>query len=150
MARTFQADLEDRLKDPDFAKGFGAARAKSQAALALAKARRNASMSQKTLAERTGYSQPYIAKLEGGEANPTLAKIGIILAAMGQRVVIDTAPLAFSADTPIQPTTRIKSISYDYLPENLVPQQAAGASSYTEVEVKKGGAAWLSAVSTIR
>jgi len=148
MARTFRTDLEERLKDPDFAKGFGAARAKSQAALALAKARRNASISQKVLAERAGYSQPYIAKLEGGEANPTLAKIGIILAAMGQRVVIDVAPLALSANIPVQPTTNIKSISYDFLLENVNAQQATESSSYRKVETKMEVLTWPSVVST--
>lgn len=133
MARTFRTDLEERLKDPDFAKGFGAARAKSQAALALAKARRNASISQKVLAERAGYSQPYIAKLEGGEANPTLAKIGIILAAMGQKIVIDVTPLASPMDTPLRQTTDIRSINYHFLPEQSVSHEATGASSYRMV-----------------
>jgi transcriptional regulator with XRE-family HTH domain len=148
MARSFRTDLEERLKDPDFVKAFGAAQAKSQAALALAKARRNASMKQKVLAEQTGYSQPYIAKLEGGDANPTLAKIGIILAAMGQKIVMDVAPLAFPIGTPVRPTTNIQSINYDFLPENPDDQRATGASSYRKVETKMEVLTWPSAVST--
>jgi transcriptional regulator with XRE-family HTH domain len=148
MVRSFRADLEEKLKNPDFVKAFGAAQAKSQAALALAKARRNASIKQQALAERTGYSQPYIAKLESGEANPTLAKIGIILAAMGQRIVVDVAPLAFPADTPIRPTTNIQSINYDFLTENVNAQQATESSSYRKVETKMEVLTWPSVVST--
>jgi transcriptional regulator with XRE-family HTH domain len=149
MVRSYRADLQERLKDPDFAKAFGAAQAKSQAALALAKARRNASIKQKVLAEKTGYSQPYIAKLEGGEANPTLAKIGIILAATGQRIVMDVAPLANPADTPIRPTTNIQSMNYIFSPENPSTQQATQSSSYRRVETKVEVQTWPSVVSTI-
>lgn len=148
MVRSFRTDLDEKLKNADFARAFGAAQAKSQAALALAKARRNASMSQKTLAEWTGYSQPYIAKLESGEANPTLAKIGVIMAAMGQRVIVDVAPIAFPADTPIRPTTCIRSINYTFLPQNEERDRPTESSSYRDAETKMEVLTWPNAVST--
>ena len=104
MVREFRADLEEKLKNPDFARAFGAAQAKTQAALALAKARRNAGMSQKMLAEKSGHSQPYIAKLERGDANPTLATLGALLATMGQRLYTDVAPLDHRALRPYRRT----------------------------------------------
>ena len=100
MAREFRTHLELKLKDPEFARVFGAAQTKTQAALALAKARRNAGMSQKMLAEKSGYSQPYIANLERGDANPTLATLGALLAIMEQRLTTDVAPLDHRALRP--------------------------------------------------
>jgi len=83
MTRTFRDDLKQNLRDPEFAKRFGAARAKSNFAITLAEARRQLNLTQQQLATRLGVSQSYIAKLEGGEANPTLDKIGSLLAALG-------------------------------------------------------------------
>ncbi len=83
MTRTFGDDLEQRLRDPEFAKMFGAAQAKSSFAIALSEARRQLNLTQQQLAARLNVSQAYIAKLEGGEANPTLERIGSLLAVIG-------------------------------------------------------------------
>jgi len=96
-------DLIDRLKDPEYAKLYGAEQAKVDFAITLAKARNSANLTQKGLSERLGISQPYIAKLEGGEANPTLGTIGSLLAVLGYRLVTQTAPLV---PEPILPTIR--------------------------------------------
>ena len=66
--------------------------------LTLYKARQKAKMTQKDLSVKLGLSQPYIAKLESGEANPTLGTAGKILAELGLRLVIETAPLASQPD----------------------------------------------------
>ena len=94
MVRTFADDLKRRLKDPEFAKMFGVAQAKSSFALTLAKARATLGLTQKALANRVGVSQAYIAKLEGGEANPTLERIGSLLAMLGLRLTTDTTTLS--------------------------------------------------------
>ena len=78
--RSFREDLQQQLRDSEFAKAFGAAQAKSSLALTLAEARRKAGFTQKELAAKAGVTQAYIAKLEGGEANPTLERIGSLLA----------------------------------------------------------------------
>jgi transcriptional regulator with XRE-family HTH domain len=135
MARDFRRDLEERIKNPDFAVAFGASQAKSQAALALAKARRNAVMSQQVLAERSGHSQPYIAKLEGGEANPTLETIGSMIAIMGQRVIMDVGPLGFVSNTAVRPTVGLR-INYDFVQDNAIQRQPTESSTYHEVGVK--------------
>jgi len=94
MSRTFEGDLEQKLQDPEFAKMFSAAQAKSSFALTLAKARAESGLTQKELATKTGVSQAYIAKLEGGEANPTLERIGSLLAMLGLSLTTDTTTLS--------------------------------------------------------
>jgi transcriptional regulator with XRE-family HTH domain len=94
MNRTPRQDLVDRLKDPEYAKLYGAENAKVDFAITLAKARKSADLTQKGLSEKLGISQPYVARLEGGEANPTLGTVGILLAMLGYRLVTQTAPLS--------------------------------------------------------
>jgi len=99
MTRTFRDDLEQNLRDLEFAKRFGAARAKSNFAITLAEARRQLNLTQQQLAARLGVSQSYVAKLEGGEANPTLDKIGSLLAVLGLGLTTGTATLSPYPDT---------------------------------------------------
>ena len=87
-------DLLKSLKNPEFAKLYGEENAKTTFAITLTKIRRSLNLTQKELADKLGMSQPYIAKLEGGEANPTLGAIGKLLAAINLRLVTTTAPLA--------------------------------------------------------
>jgi len=118
MARTFEGDLQKNLRDPEFAKWFGAAQAKSSFALTLANARAKLGLTQKQLASRAGVSQAYIAKLEGGEANPTLDTIGSLLAVLGFGLTTDTTTLSPFPETllwetePILPPTRVPIITY--------------------------------------
>ncbi len=93
MNRTFRGDLEQQLKDPEFAGEFGAAQAKSSLALTLAKARGKVGLTQGALATKMGVSQAYVAKLEGGEANPTFGRVGSLLAIVGLSLATDTVPL---------------------------------------------------------
>ena len=90
MVRTPRQDLERELHDPEYAKLYGAADAKAEFAVTLARARRKSSVTQKELAGRLGLSQPYIAKLEVGDANPTLGTVGSLLAMLGLRLVTHT------------------------------------------------------------
>jgi len=83
-------DLIEELKDPEFKKEYGAEQAKLEFAVVLCNARTQARLTQQQLAEALGHSQPYIARLEGGEANPTLAAIGRMLAALDLKIVIET------------------------------------------------------------
>jgi len=99
MTRTFRDDLEEELQDPESAKYFGAAQAKSSFAITLAEARRQLSLTQQQLAARLGVSQSYVAKLEGGEANPTLDRIGSLLAVLGFSLTTSTTTLLPYPDT---------------------------------------------------
>ena len=101
MTRTFRDDLKQNLRDPEFSKRFGAARAKSNFAITLAEARRQLNLTQQQLATRLGVSQSYVAKLEGGEANPTLDKIGSLLAVLGLGLTTGTTTLTPYTVTPV-------------------------------------------------
>jgi len=109
MGRTFREDLEQKLQDPEFAKMFGAAQAKSSFALTLAKARATLGLTQKELANKVGVSQAYIAKLEGGEANPTLERIGSLLAMLGLSLTTDTTTLSSFPETLPRETVSSKT-----------------------------------------
>ena len=100
MIRTPRQYLEQELRDPEFVKLYGAADAKSEFAIALCRARARVGITQKELADKLGLSQAYIAKLEGGEANPTLGTIGTMLAVLGLSLKMDTEPLLSYETTP--------------------------------------------------
>jgi transcriptional regulator with XRE-family HTH domain len=93
MARTFENDLKQELQDPESAKYFGAAQAKSSFAITLAEARMQLNLTQQQLATRLGVSQSYVAKLEGGGANPTLERIGSLLAVLNLSLTTGTTAL---------------------------------------------------------
>jgi len=94
MNKTPREDLLEDLQDLEFAKLYGAESAKTDFAITLLKARENANLTQQEFAAKLGISQPYIAKLESGEANPTLGTIGTILATFRLRLVTNTDSLA--------------------------------------------------------
>lgn len=99
MVRTPIQEIKQKLLDLEYRKLFGTADAKNEFAIALATVRRDLNMTQQELADRCGATQPYIAKLEGGEANPTLGTVGSMLAVIGYRLAMDTKPLL--QDTPV-------------------------------------------------
>ena len=82
-----------RLADPAYAAAYGEEYARASLAVCLATARREAGLSQAELARRIGKSQPYVSKLESGEANPTVGAVGRILACLGRQLVCETEPL---------------------------------------------------------
>ncbi len=87
-------DLIQELKDPEFARLYGAEQAKMEIGMTLTKIRKSLRLTQAQLSVRLGVSQPYVAELESGEANPTVAKIGSLLAALNLRLVAQTLSLA--------------------------------------------------------
>ncbi len=99
MIEEWKQNLKEELNDPEFAVMFGADRAKSALGMALIKARQESNITQKQLAEKAGVTQPYIAELESGEANPSMETAGRILAILGQRIVIEVKPL-FEEEIP--------------------------------------------------
>jgi transcriptional regulator with XRE-family HTH domain len=101
MDRTLESDLKKELQDLEFAKYFGMAQAKSSFAITLAKARKKLNLTQQELAKKAGVSQAYIAKLEGGEANPTLERIGSLLATLGLNLTTDTTSLSPYPENPV-------------------------------------------------
>lgn len=86
MTGTFKDDLTRDLQYKEFAPGFGSELAKTDFAMLLVKARKAAEVTQQELAHMAGTTQSYIAKLESGEANPTVGRIGELLALLGFRL----------------------------------------------------------------
>jgi transcriptional regulator with XRE-family HTH domain len=80
-------DINEQVRNPEFAKEYGEELAKINVAVTLARARTEKGLTQEQLAERTGTSQPYIAKLESGYANPSIGAVAKVLAVMGFRLV---------------------------------------------------------------
>ena len=124
MNRTFEDDLRVKLRDPEFAKMFGAAQAKSNFALTLARARERLGLTQKELADKAEVSQAYIAKLEGGEANPTLERIGSLLAVAGLSLTTDTTTLFPTLLTPADWVSDPLLIPQSVLPFSQFPVDA--------------------------
>jgi len=142
MGREFREELDKRLQDEEFTKSFGAASAKSDFALTLSEARNNRNVTQKQLADKLGTSQSYIAKLEGGEANPTIGAIGKILALLGFRLSTRAVPLESSAYSVHRPNQALDSMSlldssYVIIRPQVEAEVKTGSNSplYTEVYV---------------
>ena len=87
------------LADIEYRQEFGSETAKLEVAAALADAREAAGMTQSALAQRARVSQAYIAKLERGDANPTIGHIGRLLACMGLKPSISIAPMGPAASS---------------------------------------------------
>ena len=85
--------LNEQLQDPEMRAEFGAEGVRLRFALALLNARESVGMTQEELADICGVSQAYISKLESGEANPTIGKIGAIFAAMWMEPTVGFKPL---------------------------------------------------------
>ena len=86
--------MNDMPQDIEYRRAYGSATIKYDLALTLEGARREAGLSQQQIAKLCGVSQPYIARLERGEANPTIGNIGGLLAvAYGLRLQFRLEPL---------------------------------------------------------
>ena len=73
-------------KDPSFRSTFEAAWQQRELLRALAKRREELGLSQTEVAARMGTSQSTLARLEQGNANPTLATVARLAKALGQKV----------------------------------------------------------------
>ncbi len=79
-------EIEGWIQDAENRRAYGSENIKLDLALVLAEARRSQGLTQKELADLAQVSQAYIAKLESGEANPTIGHIGAILAVIWLRI----------------------------------------------------------------
>jgi transcriptional regulator with XRE-family HTH domain len=118
--RTPEQDLKRRLKNTEYAKLYGSEDAKTSLAITLSRARRNLKLTQKEFAEKIGKTQPYIAKLESGTANPTIGAVGSMLATVGLSLEIDTKaliPCIPLSQQELNTTTHTNNSAY-HLPPN--------------------------------
>ena len=107
------------LQDIEYRKEFGSESAKLEVAAAFVRAREVMNMTQSALAERVGTSQAYIARLERGDANPTIGNMGRLLACMWLKPRIEL--------TPMEPFTSIESVMIQHLSPSEASVDYSGA-----------------------
>ena len=98
MSTSWTDWLSESLRDPERRCGFGAEGVKTALAFELINARESAGMTRAELAEASGVSEAYISKLESGDANPAVGKVGEIFAAMWMKPAIGFAPLTAESE----------------------------------------------------
>ena len=80
---TFEEDLKERLKDPEFKKAWEKTEPEYLLARQLIKKRLEAKMSQRQLAKKLKTSQAVISRIETMSGNPTLYQLKKIANALG-------------------------------------------------------------------
>jgi predicted transcriptional regulator len=98
-----EISIVERLEDYEIRAEYGSETLKYDIAAVLVAARKMKNLTQTALANIAGVSQAYIAKLESGEANPTIGRIGAILASIWLKAEINLVPLVRIFDTEIAP-----------------------------------------------
>lgn len=83
--KTLEKEL---MQDPILKAEFAKHEPEYQLARRLIEARRQGNLTQAELAAKAGVKQEYIARLESGSANPTLASITKVSRALGVRLEI--------------------------------------------------------------
>jgi transcriptional regulator with XRE-family HTH domain len=92
----------------------------------VAGARARAGLSQRELADRAGTAQPVVARIEGGQANPTVETLERLLDAAGFTLAFELVPKA-AADRVVEAYK--KDVDRTLLRENLgkTPEQRVRA-----------------------
>jgi len=93
MGVLFRDDLKERLKDPEFAKGYEEVDAEVRLAVAVAMARERAGLTQAELAKKLHTKQSNISRLERGTHNLTMGTLRKIAKALHTRLDIQLLPL---------------------------------------------------------
>lgn len=76
------------MTDPEWRRAYEEADATREAARALARARRDAGLSQAALAKKVGTGQAVISRIENGTMSPTLDMVGRLARGLGMRPLI--------------------------------------------------------------
>jgi DNA-binding XRE family transcriptional regulator len=77
---------KELLKDPAVKREYEKLRPEYELARELIKARLSKKLTQEQLANKVGVKQAYIARLEGGDANPTVGNLNRIANVLGKRL----------------------------------------------------------------
>lgn len=84
----FEDVLKEALKDPEWKKGYDALEVEFSIIEQVLKKRLEKGISQKQLAEKIGTKQSAIARLEGGNTNPSVAFLEKVAKALGGKLQI--------------------------------------------------------------
>jgi transcriptional regulator with XRE-family HTH domain len=90
---SFDNFLKEQLKDPEFRSEYEALEPEFTIIQAMLEARKNAGLTQKQLAERTGIAQSDISRIETGEANPSLSTLKRLASGMDMRLKLEFLPV---------------------------------------------------------
>lgn len=87
--RTIKQDIERQFEDPEFTRLYGAADAKAEVALLLGRIPLTIDL----MALGMAISQRRLKGLMGGDVDISVGELGTLLAQIGLRLVLSTAPL---------------------------------------------------------
>ena len=86
---TFREDLQERLKDPEFAREYKALEPEYEIIRQVIQSRSEQNITQKELADRIGIKQSNISRLESGNYNPSLEFLKKVAAGLGKEVHVE-------------------------------------------------------------
>lgn len=89
---TFKKFLDEQLQDEEFRSEYEALEPEFALTKVMTAARKTTGLTQKQLSEKTGINQSDISRIEGGEANPTLATLKRLAAGMGMTLKLEFLP----------------------------------------------------------
>ena len=84
----FESYLNEKLKDPEFARMWEEEQPEIMVSVAVMSARKEEGLTQEDLAKATGLKQNAISRVERGETNPTLATLQKIAEGLNRKLVI--------------------------------------------------------------
>lgn len=93
MGKNFRETLNEQLKNPEFKKEWDALEAEFSIIQTMLDVRKEAGLTQKDLADRTGIAQADISRLENGNANPSLRTLQRLAEGMGMKLKIEFVPV---------------------------------------------------------
>ncbi len=88
---SYDAFFNEMMKDPEVKREYDALEPEFQLVREMIRARREAGLTQKELAERTGIQQSNISRIENGNGNPSLSTLNKLAQGLGKKLVISFA-----------------------------------------------------------
>lgn len=88
---SYDAFFNEMMKDPEGKREYDALEPEFQLVRKMIRARREAGLTQKELAERTGIQQSNISRIENGNGNPSLSTLNKLAQGLGKKLVISFA-----------------------------------------------------------
>lgn len=89
--KEFDEFYNELMSDPDVRKEYDALEPEFQLVRELIRARREAGLTQKELAEKTGIQQANLSRIENGNGNPSVMTLNRIAQGLGKKLVITFA-----------------------------------------------------------
>ena len=89
---TFNDFLAEQMQDEEFKTEYNALDPEFSIIQAMIDARKNAGLTQKELAEKTGITQGDISKMENGNGNPSLKTLQRLAEGMGMILKVEFLP----------------------------------------------------------